>query len=147
VRFAGKDAVGRRVVAAALARAFDLKVYRVDLSGVASKYIGETEKNLRAVFRNAERSGSLLFFDEADALFGRRTSVKDAHDRYANLETNYLLQRLERYRGVAILATNSECKLPPAFQRRIRATLRFRKPPRAKLARRRRRGIGGEGRS
>jgi SpoVK/Ycf46/Vps4 family AAA+-type ATPase len=115
VRFAGKDALGRHVVATALARALDAKLYRVDPSGVASKYIGETEKNLGAVFWNAERSGALLFFDEADALFGRRTSVKAAHDRYANLETGYLLQRLERYRGVAILATNSERKLAPAL--------------------------------
>src|SRR6202795_5354627 len=138
VRFAGKDALGRRVVATALARALGLKLYRVDLSGVASKYIGETEKNLSAVFRNAERSGALLFFDEADALFRRRTGVKDAHDRYANREASYLLQRLESYRGVAILATSSEGNLAPAFQRRIRATLRFRKPRRAKPARRRR---------
>ena len=147
VRFGGKDAVGRRVVASELARALDLKLYRVDLSGVVSRYIGETEKNLKAVCRHAERSGALLFLDESDALSGRRTSVKDAHDRYANLETSVLLQGLQSHRGLAILATNSERSLVPAFQRRIRATLRFRKPLLAKLARLSRRRIGGGDRS
>jgi SpoVK/Ycf46/Vps4 family AAA+-type ATPase len=145
LRFAGKDALGRSAVAAGLARAIGLKLYRVDLSGVTSKYIGETEKNLNAAFRKAERSGALLFFDEADALFGKRTSVTDAHNRYGNLDTNYLLQHLERCRGVAILATSGERSLDPAFQRRILATLRFRRPRRANPTRRRRGRIRGRG--
>jgi len=97
----------------------------VDLAGVVSKYIGETEKNLRRVFDAAEQSGAILFFDEADALFGKRTEVKDSHDRYANIEVNYLLQRMEDYRGLAILATNRKSSLDRAFMRRLRFLVDF----------------------
>src|SRR5262249_49413516 len=94
-------------------------------SGVVSKYIGETEKNLRRVFDAAEDGGAILFFDEADALFGKRSEVKDSHDRYANIEINYLLQRMESYRGLAVLATNMKGALDPAFLRRIRFVVNF----------------------
>ena len=94
------------MAAEVLASDLGLDLYRIDLSGVVSKYIGETEKNLRRIFDAAEASGAILFFDEADALFGKRTEVKDSHDRYANIEINYLLQRMEDYHGLAILATN-----------------------------------------
>ena len=103
-----------------LANALRLDLYRIDLSSVVSKYIGETEKNLRRVFDAAEDGGAILFFDEADALFGRRSEVRDSHDRYANIEINYLLQRMETYRGLAILATNARGALDPAFMRRLR---------------------------
>src|SRR5262249_32998105 len=104
--FSGPSGVGKTMAAEVLARELDLDLYRIDLAGVVSKYIGETEKNLRKIFDAAEQSGAILFFDEADALFGKRTEVKDSHDRYANIEVNYLLQRMEEYRGLAILATN-----------------------------------------
>ena len=93
--------------------------------GVVSKYIGETEKNLRRLFDAAEEGGAILFFDEADALFGKRSEVKDSHDRYANIEVNYLLQRMESYRGLAILATNMRSALDPAFLRRLRFVRRL----------------------
>jgi SpoVK/Ycf46/Vps4 family AAA+-type ATPase len=102
-----------------------LDLYRIDLSSVVSKYIGETEKNLRKVFDGAEKSGAILFFDEADALFGRRTEVRDSHDRFANVEISYLLQRMEDYRGLAILATNLKSHLDPAFLRRLRFVIDF----------------------
>ena len=102
-----------------------LDLYRIDLSAVVSKYIGETEKNLRRVFDAAEDGGAILFFDEADALFGKRSEVKDSHDRYANIEVNYLLQRMEDYRGLAILATNMKTALDPAFMRRLRFVVDF----------------------
>jgi SpoVK/Ycf46/Vps4 family AAA+-type ATPase len=102
-----------------------LDLYRIDLSGVVSKYIGETEKNLKQVFDAAEQSGAILFFDEADALFGKRTEVKDSHDRYANIEVNYLLQRMEDYQGLAILATNRKSALDRAFLRRLRFLMDF----------------------
>src|SRR6185437_12088899 len=92
---------------------------------VVSKYIGETEKNLRRLFDAAENGGAILFFDEADALFGKRSEVKDSHDRYANIEINYLLQRMEAYRGLAILATNMKSALDPAFMRRLRFVVGF----------------------
>jgi SpoVK/Ycf46/Vps4 family AAA+-type ATPase len=90
-----------------------------------SKYIGETEKHLRKIFEAAERSGAILLFDEADALFGKRSQVRDSHDRYANLEVSYLLQRMESYRGIAILTTNMQSALDPAFQRRLRFVVQF----------------------
>jgi len=102
-----------------------LNLYRIDLSAVVSKYIGETEKNLRRMFDAAENGGAILFFDEADALFGKRSEVKDSHDRYANIEINYLLQRMEAYRGLAILATNMKSALDTAFLRRLRFIVRF----------------------
>src|SRR5204863_10068020 len=95
------------------------------LSAVASKYIGETAKNLRRLFDAAEDGGAILFFDEADALFGKRSEVKDAHDRYANTEIDYLLQRMEAYRGLAILATNMKGAIDPAFLRRLRFIVNF----------------------
>lgn len=102
-------------------QAAELKVgiKRVELSATASKYIGETEKNLSKLFASAERSGAILYFDESDALFGKRTGVQDAHDRYANQEVSYLLQRLEEHAGVVILATNGKTKLPAALRRRF----------------------------
>ena len=103
-----------------IAHELELDMYRIDLAGVVSKYIGETERNLRRVFDAAEEGGALLLFDEADALFGKRSEVKDSHDRYANIEVNYLLQRMEDYRGVAILATNQRHALDDAFLRRLR---------------------------
>src|SRR5439155_5749008 len=102
-----------------------LDLYRIDLSSVVSKYIGETEKNLRRVFDAAEEGGAILLFDEADALFGKRSEVKDSHDRYANIEVSYLLQRMEAYRGLAILTTNMKNALDTAFQRRIRFVVKF----------------------
>jgi SpoVK/Ycf46/Vps4 family AAA+-type ATPase len=108
-----------------LADELRLSLYRIDLSTVVSKYIGETEKNLRRLFDAAEDGGAILFFDEADALFGKRSEVKDSHDRYANIEINYLLQRIESYRGLAILATNLKGSLDQAFLRRLRFIVDF----------------------
>jgi SpoVK/Ycf46/Vps4 family AAA+-type ATPase len=113
------------MAAEVLANALHLDLYRIDLSSVISKYIGETEKNLRRAFDAAEDGGAILFFDEADALFGKRSEVKDSHDRYANIEINYLLQRMESYRGLAVLATNMRNALDPAFLRRIRFVVNF----------------------
>jgi SpoVK/Ycf46/Vps4 family AAA+-type ATPase len=108
-----------------LANELALDLYKIDLSQVVSKYIGETEKNLRRVFDAAEAGGAILLFDEADALFGKRSEVKDSHDRYANIEVSYLLQRMEAYRGLAILTTNMKNALDPAFLRRIRFVVHF----------------------
>jgi hypothetical protein len=116
----GPSGTGKTMAAEILANELQLDLFRIDLSGVVSKYIGETEKNLRRVFEAAEESGAILFFDEADALFGKRSEVRDSHDRYANIEVNYLLQRMETYRGLAILATNMKSHLDPAFLRRLR---------------------------
>ncbi|HEY3258082.1 MAG TPA: AAA family ATPase [Gemmatimonadaceae bacterium] len=123
--FAGPSGTGKTMAAEILASHLDLDLYRIDLAGVVSKFIGETEKNLRRVFDAAERSGAILFFDEADALFGNRTEVRDSHDRYANLEINYLLQRMEDYSGLAILATNRRSALDAAFLRRLRFVIDF----------------------
>ncbi len=123
--FSGPSGCGKTMAAEILARQLQLDLYRIDLAGVISKYIGETEKNLRKVFEAAEQSGAVLFFDEADALFGKRTEVKDSHDRYANIEINYLLQRMEDYRGLAILATNRKSDLDRAFLRRLRFLVDF----------------------
>ena len=123
--FAGPSGTGKTMAAEVLANALKLDLYRIDLSGVVSKYIGETEKNLKQVFDTAEQSGVILFFDEADALFGKRTEVKDSHDRYANIEVNYLLQRMEDYQGLAILATNRKSALDRAFLRRLRFLMDF----------------------
>ena len=112
----------------------ELDLYRIDLSQVVSKYIGETEKNLRRVFDAAEEGGAMLLFDEADALFGKRSEVKDSHDRYANIEVSYLLQRMEAYRGLAILTTNMKSALDPAFMRRIRFVVQFPFPDAAQRA-------------
>jgi len=123
--FAGPSGTGKTMAAEVLANALDLDLYRVDLSGVVSKYIGETEKNLKRIFAAAEDSGAVLLFDEAETIFGRRSEVKDSHDRYANIEINYLLQRMESYRGLAVLATNRKADLDPAFLRRIRFVINF----------------------
>ncbi len=126
--FAGPSGTGKTMAAQVLARSLGLDLYRVDLAGVMSKYIGETEKHLRAVFEACERAPVLLFFDEADALFGRRTQVSDAHDRYANIEIDYLLQRMEQFDGVAVLATNRKGDLDTAFVRRLRFVIDFAPP-------------------
>jgi hypothetical protein len=123
--FSGPSGTGKTMAAEVLAHELRLDLFRIDLSGVVSKYIGETEKNLRKVFDAAEESGAILFFDEADALFGKRSEVKDSHDRYANIEVNYLLQRMEDYRGLAILATNMKSHLDQAFLRRLRFVIEF----------------------
>ncbi len=123
--FAGPSGTGKTMAAEILAAHLHLDIYRIDLAGVVSKYIGETEKNLRKVFDAAEHSGAILFFDEADSLFGTRTEVRDSHDRYANLEVNYLLQRMEDYSGLAILATNRRTALDPALLRRLRFVVDF----------------------
>jgi SpoVK/Ycf46/Vps4 family AAA+-type ATPase len=123
--FAG--AYGPEKIAAAnlLAKATDSKVLLVELNGLINKYIGETEKNLAQFFANAADSGATMFFDEADSLFGKRSEVKDSHDRYANIEISYLLQRLEDHRGLAILALNDTKNLDEAFARRIRFIINF----------------------
>lgn len=123
--FAGDSGTGKTMAVEVLANALKLDLYRIDLSAVVSKYIGETEKNLRQVFDAAEDGGAILFFDEADAIFGKRSEVKDSHDRYANIEINYLLQRMEAYRGLAILATNMKSVLDSAFMRRLRFIVNF----------------------
>ena len=123
--FAGPSGTGKTLAAEVLANDLNLDLYRIDLSQVVSKYIGETEKNLRAVFDAAEQSGAVLLFDEADALFGKRSEVRDSHDRYANIEVSYLLQRMESYGGLAILTTNRRNALDDAFLRRIRFIVAF----------------------
>jgi hypothetical protein len=123
--FAGPSGTGKTMGAEVLAHSLSLDLYRIDLASVVSKYIGETEKNLRRVFDAAEDSGAILFFDEADALFGKRSEVKDSHDRYANIEISYLLQRMEAYRGLAVLATNMKGALDHAFLRRLRFVVNF----------------------
>lgn len=125
VLFAGPSGTGKTMAAGVLARELDRDLYQIDLATVVSKYIGETEKHLRQIFAAAERSGAILLFDEADALFGKRSQVRDSHDRYANLEVSYLLQRMESYRGIAILTTNLQNALDPAFQRRLRFVVQF----------------------
>jgi SpoVK/Ycf46/Vps4 family AAA+-type ATPase len=123
--FAGASGTGKTMAAEILANELRLDLYRIDLSCVVSKYIGETEKNLRRVFDAAEHGGAILLFDEADALFGKRSEVKDSHDRFANIEVSYLLQRMECYRGLAILTTNFKSALDGAFLRRIRFIIEF----------------------
>ena len=123
--FSGPSGTGKTLAAEVLANELKLDLYRIDLSAVVSKYIGETEKNLKQVFDAAETGGVLLLFDEADALFGKRAEVKDSHDRYANIEVGYLLQRMESFQGVAILTTNFKSSLDKAFQRRLRFCVDF----------------------
>jgi hypothetical protein len=123
--FAGPSGTGKTFAAEVVARDLSLDLYRVDLSQVVSKYIGETEKNLRRIFDAAESGGAVLLFDEADALFGKRSEVKDSHDRYANIEVSYLLQRMETYRGLAILTTNLKAAIDTAFLRRLRFVIQF----------------------
>jgi SpoVK/Ycf46/Vps4 family AAA+-type ATPase len=123
--FHGPTGTGKTAAAQALARELGQDVLRVDLASVVSKYIGETEKNLDAIIADAERSGAILLFEEADALFGKRSEVKDSHDRYANLEVAYLLQRIEAFNGIAILTTNARQNIDPAFLRRLRYVIEF----------------------
>jgi len=125
VLFAGPPGTGKTMAAEVLAVRLDMPMYRIDLSQVVNKYIGETEKNLKRLFDTADICDTILFFDEADALFGRRTEVRDAHDRYANLEVSYLLERMERFKGLAILATNRRKDLDDAFLRRLRHIIEF----------------------
>jgi len=123
--FAGPSGTGKTMAAGIMANELGLDLYRIDLSAVVSKYIGETEKNLARIFHEAESSNAILFFDEADALFGRRSEVRDSHDRYANIETSYLLQRMEEYDGLAILATNLQKNMDEAFVRRLHFAVEF----------------------
>jgi hypothetical protein len=123
--FSGPSGTGKTMAAQVVARALQLDLYRVDLAGVINKYIGETEKKLRDVFAFGERAGAILFFDEADALFGSRMQVKDSHDRFANIEIDYLLQRLERFDGITILASNRKSDIDTAFLRRLRFVVDF----------------------
>jgi SpoVK/Ycf46/Vps4 family AAA+-type ATPase len=125
VLFSGESGTGKTMAAEVIANDLHLNLYRIDLSAIVSKYIGETEKNLRRLFDASEDGGTILFFDEADALFGKRSEVKDSHDRYANIEINYLLQRIESYTGLAILATNLKNSLDQAFMRRLRFIINF----------------------
>jgi SpoVK/Ycf46/Vps4 family AAA+-type ATPase len=125
VLFAGPSGTGKTMAAEIIAGALGLELYKIDLSTVVSKYIGETEKNLSRIFVEAETSNAILFFDEADALFGKRSEVKDSHDRYANIEIGYLLQRMEEYEGVVILATNFRKNMDEAFVRRLQFTVEF----------------------
>jgi hypothetical protein len=135
VLFAGAPGTGKTMAAEILALKLDLPMYRIDLSQIVNKYIGETEKNLKRVFDAADVSDMILFFDEADSLFGRRTEVSDAHDRYANLEISYLLERMERFKGLAILATNRKQDLDEAFLRRLRYIVDFPLPDAAERKR------------
>jgi SpoVK/Ycf46/Vps4 family AAA+-type ATPase len=129
--FSGQPGTGKTMAAQVLARELALDLYRVDLSRVVNKYIGETEKNLARLFDEAQAAGAILFFDEADALFGKRSEVKDAHDRYANLEVGYLLQRMEEYEGVTILASNRARDMDEAFTRRFHFLIDFPMPDEA----------------
>jgi phage tail sheath protein FI len=125
VLFAGPGKTGKTLAATILAEEMGREVHRIDLSAVISKYVGETEKNLRRIFDAAEEGGDILLFDEADALFGKRTEVKDSHDRYANVEVNYLLEMMETYNGLAILSTNLSAPIDEAFTRRLRFVVYF----------------------
>jgi hypothetical protein len=125
VLFSGPPGTGKTMAAEIIADELGLDLYKIDLSTVVSKYIGETEKNIERIFKEAERSNAILFFDEADALFGKRSEVRDSHDRYANIEISYLLQRMEAYDGVTILATNLRGNLDEAFTRRLQFAVNF----------------------
>lgn len=128
VLFAGPPGTGKTLTASLLGKAVGMDVYRIDLSMVVSKYIGETEKNLAGIFDMAEHKHWILFFDEADALFGKRTNTSDAHDRHANQEVSYLLQRIEDFPGLVILATNFKSNIDEAFARRFQLSVNFQKP-------------------
>jgi SpoVK/Ycf46/Vps4 family AAA+-type ATPase len=128
VMFTGSSGTGKTMAAELLAREQRVDLFKVDLSQVVSKYVGETEKNLSRVFEEAEYSNSIIFFDEADALFGKRGEVKEAQDRWANIEVNYLLQRVEEYSGIVILASNLRQNIDEAFHRRIHCIVEFPSP-------------------
>lgn len=123
--FYGSAGTGKSLTATILANELGMEVYKIDLSKVISKYIGETEKNLNLFFDQAEKNGWILFFDEADALFGKRTDVKDSHDRYANQEINYLLQKIENFNGLTILASNTKSNVDSPFTRRFQTIIHF----------------------
>jgi hypothetical protein len=142
--FHGPSGTGKTLSACLIGKRYGREVHRVDLSMVASKYIGETEKNLARLFDAAERGGWILFFDEADALFGKRTAVSDAHDRYANQEVSYLLQRIEAYAGIVILASNLRHHIDDAFLRRFQSVVHFALPKAAERLRLWREGIPAE---
>jgi SpoVK/Ycf46/Vps4 family AAA+-type ATPase len=125
--FHGPSGTGKTLAAMAIARELGTNVLRIDLASVVSKYIGETEKHIDAAFNEAEQSGAIVLFDEADALFGKRSEVKDAHDRYANVEVSYLLQRIETFNGLVILTSNARQNIDEAFLRRLRFVVAF--PP------------------
>ena len=125
ILFSGPLGTGKTKAAQTLAAEMKMDLYRIDLSSVVSKYIGETEKNLSKVFKAAQEKKAILIFDEADALFGKRTEVSNSHDRYANLDVNYLLQRLEEYSGPVILTTNYKKQLDEALKRRLRFIVEF----------------------
>jgi SpoVK/Ycf46/Vps4 family AAA+-type ATPase len=133
--FSGEPGTGKTMVAALIAADLGLELYQIDLSTLVSKYIGETEKNLARAFDAAESGHAILLFDEADSLFGKRTEVKSSTDRYANMEVNYLLQRLEQFQGVAILTTNMTASVDDAFVRRLSVHLRFELPEEAERER------------
>jgi SpoVK/Ycf46/Vps4 family AAA+-type ATPase len=133
--FAGPSGTGKTLAVEVIGGALGLDVYKVDLSTVVSKYIGETEKNLEKIFSAAAAANLVLFFDEADALFGSRSEVSDSHDRYANIEVAYLLQRLEQYDGLVVLATNLRSNIDEAFLRRIHVSVEFRDPEEAERLR------------
>ncbi|MGE0688338.1 MAG: ATP-binding protein, partial [Dehalococcoidia bacterium] len=123
--FAGQSGTGKTMASEVIANDLGLELYKIDLAGLVSKYIGETEKNLAKIFEEAGDTNAILFFDEADAVFGKRTEVKDSHDRYANIEVSYLLQKIEEYDGIVVLATNLRSNLDEAFLRRMRAIVEF----------------------
>lgn len=125
ILFVGPSGTGKTMAAEIVANELALDLYKIDLSCIVSKYIGETEKNLNRIFSEAEQSNAVLFFDEADAVFGKRSEVKDSHDRYANIETNYLLQKMEEYEGIVILASNFQKNIDEAFKRRLRFIIDF----------------------
>jgi hypothetical protein len=133
--FCGGPGTGKTMAAQVIAAELGLDLFRISLSAVISKYVGETAKNLARILARAETMDAVLLFDEADALFSRRTDVKDAHDRYANMDTNYLLQAIEAYRGIAILASNKKANIDPAFMRRLRYVLDFPRPDAAQRLR------------
>ena len=128
VLFSGSPGTGKTMAAEVIAKELQLDLYKIDLSQIVSKYIGEIEKSLNQVFTSASNSNAILFFDEADALFGKRSEVRDAHDRYANIETSYLLQKMEEYEGIAILTTNFRSNMDEAFSRRLRFIIEFALP-------------------
>jgi len=130
ILFVGLPGTGKTRAANFLGKEFKMEVYRIDLSMVLSKYIGETEKSLKKLFDEAEKKNWILFFDEADALFGKRVEIKDAHDRYANMELAYLMQRVEDYPGITIMTTNMKSNIDKAFLRRFQSVIHFAKPAR-----------------
>ena len=125
ILFSGTSGTGKTMAAEVIALELGLDLYKIDLSMVVSKYIGETEKNLNRIFKEAEQSNAILFFDEADALFGKRSEVRDSHDRYANIEISYLLQKIEENEGIVILATNLSQNIDDAFMRRMHFNVEF----------------------